>query len=90
MAELYYYRTKRGKEVDFVWLDSRGERPLVQVCFSLKDPATKKREVSSLKQAMDELNTSESTIVTLEQEDILEHGDSTINIVPAWKFLLEE
>jgi len=62
----------------------------MQVCLSLGDPATKKREISSLNQAMEELNLGESTIITFEEEDVLEEGSKLINIVPVWQFLLKE
>lgn len=88
--EIYYYRTKKGQEVDFIWLDCQGKRHLMQVCLSLGDPATKKREISSLNQAMEELNLGESTIITFEEEDVLEEGSKLINIVPVWQFLLKE
>jgi len=88
--EIYYYRTKKGQEVDFIWLDRQGKRHLMQVCLSLGDPATKKREISSLNQAMEELNLGESTIITFEEEDVLEEGSKVINIVPVWQFLLKE
>jgi predicted AAA+ superfamily ATPase len=86
--ELYYYRTTNGQEIDFIWLDSHKNRHLVQVSLSLHDLLTKKREVSSLSQAMEELNLKTSTIVTLDEEDVLKDGNKTINVVPAWKYLL--
>jgi hypothetical protein len=57
----------------------------VQACLSLNDPLTKKREISSLFQAMDELNLKASAIVTLEQDDVIEKEGKKINIIPAWK-----
>ena len=86
--ELYYYRTKRGREVDFIWLDDGQDKHLVQVCFSLKNPATKKREVSALLQAMQELDTQKAVIVTYDEEGILEEERRKIEIIPAWKYLL--
>lgn len=86
---IYYYRTKKGHEVDFIWLDKQGKRNLVQVCLSLEDPVTKKREISSLIEAMNELNFRKSTLITLEKEDILKEGNKLIEIVPAWKYLLK-
>jgi predicted AAA+ superfamily ATPase len=37
---------------------------------------------------MEELNLKTSTIVTLDEEDVLKDGNKTINVVPAWKYLL--
>ena len=54
--DLYYYRTEKGKDVDFIWLGNQNTKNLVQVTFTLNDPLTKKRETSSMFQAMDELS----------------------------------
>jgi len=88
--EVYYYRSKKGQKVDFVWLDNSRNRNLVQVCVSLNDPATRKREVSSLIQAMEELHLRKATIVTSDEEETLNQGDKSIKCLPAWKYLLEE
>ena len=87
--EIYYYRTDKGQEVDFIWLGNQGKRHLIQVCLSLKDRITRKREVSSLIRAMEELGLNRSTIITMEEEDVLEDRDKIIEIVPAWKYLLK-
>ena len=86
--KLYYYRTKRGREIDFIWLDEHRNKHLVQVCFSLNDPLTKKREILSLIHAMEELNLQKSTIITMEEEGVLEEGKKRLEIIPAWKYLL--
>jgi len=87
--EIYYYRTKKGKEVDFIWISDQGEKHLVQVCFTIKEQSTFKREISALKEAMEELKIDESTIVTYREENRIEEKNSVINIVPAPKFLLQ-
>jgi len=85
---LYYYRTSKGKEIDFVWLDSKKKQHLVQVCLTLADPMTEKREMTSLTQAMDELSLTEATIVTLDEDQQIEKDGKKIRIIPAWKFLV--
>ena len=86
--DIYYYRTKKGQEVDFVWLDSKGKKHLAQICFSLKDSETRKREISALIQAMEELNMRRSTIITMEEEAVLEEKGRTIEVLPAWRYLI--
>ena len=86
--QIYYYRTKKGKEIDFIWIDNRGNRHLMQISFSLKDPATRKREISSLSFAMEELNLRQSTIITCNEEDIIKLETGVIKIIPAWKYML--
>jgi predicted AAA+ superfamily ATPase len=84
----YYYRTNKGKEIDFVWLDNQNNRHLVQVCFSLSDPSTRKREITSIYQAMEELDLKKCTIVTMDEEEMLKKDGREIRIIPAWKYLL--
>lgn len=86
--DLYYYRTEKGQEVDFVWPGRHNTTNLVQVSFSLNDPLTLKRETTALTQAMDELAIQEATIVTMDEEDSIEQYGRKIKVVPAWKYLL--
>lgn len=90
-AEIYYFRTNTGREVDFV-VPSRGRKPrLVQVCESLRNPQTRKREVDALTEAMAELGVSEGTIVTRDtKKERIEVAGGVIQAIPAWRFLLDE
>ena len=87
--EVFYYRTRNGREVDFI-VPLRGRsRMLVQVSESLVDPATRKRETTALAEAMAELGLRTGTIVTRHEHGRIEAGDGTIEVVPAWRFLLD-
>ncbi len=89
-GEIFYYRTKSGKEVDFIRLRDRSRRQLVQVCETLVDPRTRKRELAALVEAMTECGLSEGVIVTRSESETLETPAGTVRVVPAWTFLLEE
>ena len=69
-------------------MDSRRNKNLLQVCSTLNDPLTAKREITSLLQAMDELDLKAATIVSLQEEKEIEKDSKQIRIVPAWKFLI--
>jgi predicted AAA+ superfamily ATPase len=87
--EVYYYKTKTGKEVDFI-VPLRGRsRLLVQVCESLAEPQTRNRETVALREAMAELGTKTGTIVTRNEEEQIDAEGGTIKVVPAWRFLLD-
>lgn len=86
---IYYYRTKSGKEVDFVVPQQKRAKTLIQVCETLKSPQTEKREVSALQEAMRELNLKSSIIVTRNEEKQIAVEAGTISVIPAWRFLLE-
>lgn len=88
-AAIYYYRTKSGKEVDFVVPQQKRAKTLIQVCETLKSPQTEKREVSALQEAMRELNLKSSIIVTRNEEKQIAVEAGTISVIPVWRFLLE-
>ena len=86
--DIYYYRTRKRNEVDFVWIDEALNKNLVQVSFTLQAESTKKREVTSLFDAMSEFFINKGVIVTLDEEETIRKNDNIIEIIPAWKFLL--
>lgn len=88
-AEVFYYKMRTGREVDFV-IPGRGrERALFQVCESLADPQTRKREISALSEAMAELRVATATIVTWNEQEQIRAAHGLIAVVPVWRFLLE-
>ncbi|RLC27068.1 MAG: ATP-binding protein [Deltaproteobacteria bacterium] len=86
--EIYYYRTAKRHEVDFVCIDKEYNKNLVQVSLAMKDPKTRSREITSLLCAMEELGLGTGKIITLDEEKILKEGNKTVEIIPAWKYLL--
>jgi uncharacterized protein len=87
--EIYYYKTKTGREVDFIVPMSGKSRILIQACESLADPQTRKREIVALSEAMAELGTKSGTIVTRSGDEQIQTDTGTINVIPAWRFLLD-
>ena len=84
-----YYKGANGREVDFVAETPGGSRMLVQVCESLADPRTRQREVTALTRAMDDLGLREGTIVTRNDEETIAVDAGRIEVLPAWRFLLD-
>lgn len=92
--EIFYHKTKTGREVDLVALlpTMPGQERtilLIQVCTSLADPRVKQSELHSLSEAMVELAVAEGTIVTWRTDETIPVGFGTIRVVPIWQFLLE-
>ena len=87
--EIRYFKGANGREVDFVAQMPDGSRRLVQVCESLAEPRTRKREVTALDRAMAELGLRVGTIVTRDEEETIPVDAGSIDVVPAWRFLLE-
>ncbi len=87
--DIWYYRTRNGREVDFIVQQEDRHRMLIQVCETLADPQTRKRELAALSEAMDELNLANATIVTRQEEDSIDVDAGLVEVVPAWRFLLD-
>jgi predicted AAA+ superfamily ATPase len=85
---IWYYKTKAGREVDFIVQKQDHSRMLVQVCESLAESQTRKREITALTEAMAELKLTEGVIVTRRDEEQIQVKSGTIQIVAAWRFLL--
>ncbi|MBN1425817.1 ATP-binding protein [Candidatus Fermentibacteria bacterium] len=86
--EIYYYKTRTGREVDFV-IPVRGQpKMLVQACESIAEPRTRKREMAALNESMAELNLATGTIVTRNEDERIDVEAGTIEVIPAWRFLL--
>jgi predicted AAA+ superfamily ATPase len=86
---IYYYKTRTGKEVDFVVLQDKRNRALIQACETLQEPQTRKREVAALEEAMKELHLKSALIVTRNEEQQIASDHGRISVVPIWRFLLE-
>ena len=88
-AEVFYFRTRRGREVDFLVQGLGGDPLLVQVCETLADPETRKRELAALEEAMAELGLGKGMVVTRNEEGEIRSSSGEIRILPAWRFLLD-
>lgn len=88
-GELYYYKTKNNLEVDFLVKEKTKVKKLIQVCWTLEDKKTKERELRNLTAAMDELKLKDGFILTYNEEDEIKINKKIINVIPCWKWLLE-
>ena len=84
---LYYWADKQ--ETDFAYEAEDGIR-LVNVCYDLSNPETKTREINSLFEAMQKHNVSNTTLITMEMEELVSIDNKSINIVPLWKWLIDQ
>jgi predicted AAA+ superfamily ATPase len=85
---IFYYKTRTGREVDFIVGRQGTSRMLVQVCESMADQQTRKRETTALAEAMTELKLSQGIIVTRNEEEQIQVDSGKIDVVPTWRFLL--
>jgi len=87
-SEIFYYKTKTGREVDFIVVGPDRSRMLVQVCESLAAPTTRKRELAALEEAMSELKLDSGVIVTRSEEERIEVESGQIEVLSVWRYLL--
>ena len=85
---VYYYKTA-SEDVDFVLTKENRTCELIQVCYSINDPATYAREINSLLGASEKLSCSTLTIVTFNEEKTIKLNEKVVKVTPAWKWLLK-
>ncbi len=86
--DIYYCKTRGGLEVDFLAQMQDRSRMLFQVCESMAEPQTRKRETVALNAAMAKYGLNSGTIVTRNQEETIVVDAGKIEVVPIWRFLL--
>jgi len=87
-SEIYYYKTSNNLEVDFLVKDKEKVKELIQVCWSLDNEKTKKRELKSLLEAMSELKIKKAKIITYNKSDEIKKDNKIIQVIPVWKWLM--
>ena len=88
--DVFYYKTRNNKEVDFLLKNKKGIKveKLIQVCYTTEDIKTKEREIKSLVEASQDLNCDDLLIITWDKEDEETVRNKKIKFIPLWKWLL--
>jgi len=82
LDKIYHYKTKNGKEIDFLVKD-RNKIELIEVCYEFDKEHKKK-----LLKAMKELSLKESLCIIWDEEDVIEEKGFRIKLIPLWKWLI--
>jgi predicted AAA+ superfamily ATPase len=86
--DVSYFRTDKDREIDFIAV-KRGNQPQVyQACFSF-EPRVRERELRGLPETAKYLGVNSATVVTAFDEDKITLDGISIDVKPAWKWLLE-
>lgn len=88
--EVFYWKSKKGKEVDFVTKKGLKIDKAIQVCVSLSDKKAREREIQSLMDANQELKPKHLLILTEDEEGKVDAGTARIKFLPLWKWLVLE
>lgn len=91
LASISMLKLASGKEVDFIVGDEAFGQAyeLYQVCFSMRDDATREREFSALEEAMSRFDLDCGWVITMDEEGDFAREMGTIHVVPAWKWMLQ-
>ncbi len=90
--ECYYWKNMEKEEVDFVLKNDSKIEQLIQVCYDVSDPDTKKREIRALLKASKDLKCKNLLVINQNyfgEEDLEWFGiKRKIKFIPLWKWLL--
>jgi len=89
-SAFFYWKDVSGKEIDFVIKQGLKIKQLLQVCWDIFNVDTKKREVSALIKASEELRCDNLLIITGDYEAKEKIKNQTISYIPLWRWLLQE
>ena len=88
--EIFYYKTRNDREVDFLIKKGKVIKELIQVSYSLDDEQTRKREFSALKIAADELqeSTLRCMVLTMGHSESIKWQDREVEVINIIDWLL--
>lgn len=83
---MFYYRSANDREVDFVVREGFKVSRLIQVCYDMRSPKTRKRELDAIVECARELRCTDLVVVTKNERELVEQDGLTIRIVPISEF----
>lgn len=87
--KVFYWKNRRGWEVDFVVKNKLKVEQLIQVCFRIENKDIEKRELKILTEASRELKCNNLLVITQDIEGERKIDDKKIKLLPLWKWLLK-
>ncbi|MBI5754919.1 ATP-binding protein [Candidatus Peregrinibacteria bacterium] len=86
--ELFYYKTRNDREIDFVMKNGYQIMELIQVCYDMTNPDVEQREIKALLEASDELKVQKLTVLTWDEKREIKKEGKVIQMRPLWEWLL--
>ncbi|MFA6565228.1 MAG: ATP-binding protein, partial [Candidatus Paceibacterota bacterium] len=80
--ELFYYKTRNNREVDFVVKKGMAALELIQVCYDIDNKETEQREIRALVEAGKELGVAKLTVLAWNEKREMQKDGATIHIRP--------
>lgn len=88
--ELFYYKTRNDREIDFVLKKGHEVVELIQVSYDSTSQDVEEREVKALIEAGEELNVAKLTVLTWNEKREVKKDGKTIQFIPLWDWLTVE
>ncbi len=85
---IFYWKTSKHEEVDFLVKEGNSIKQAIQVCYDLEDPKTRERETKSLVRACEHFKLEEGTIITNDTSSEENINSIRIRFRPLWEWLL--
>ncbi|MDP2115239.1 MAG: hypothetical protein Q8K69_14405 [Bacteroidota bacterium] len=80
--DVYFYH--HGIEVDFYVPEVQ---LALQVCYSMQDTETRKREINALLKMSKRIDVRKMIVITKDDEETILEQEIQIEVIPAWKWL---
>jgi hypothetical protein len=88
LMEIFYLQDAKKREVDFVVMEGRTIKILIQACADIDNFKTKEREMTSLVKVAKELKCKKLLVITFDYEKEERFANQKIIFQPLWKWLL--
>jgi hypothetical protein len=88
--EIFYYRTRNDREIDFAVKKGTEIVELIQVCYEVSNQDVEQREIKALVEAGKELNVTKLSVLTWNEKRTVEKDGLSIHFKPLWEWLTEE
>ena len=85
--EIFYYKTRNEREIDFVIKRGYEVAELIQVSYDVSDSDVEEREVKALVEAGGELSVGKLTVLTWNEKKEVNKDEMTVRFVPLWEWL---
>lgn len=86
--DLFYYKTRNNREIDFVIKKGFSVSDLIQVSYQTGNTETEKRETKALIEATEELGSANLIVLTWDEEKEKKENGKVINFIPLWKWMM--
>lgn len=89
-SELFYYKTRNDREVDFVVKKGTKVVELIQTVYEVSNQIVLQREIKALVEASEELETKKLVVLTWDEKRDIRQNGVIIGLTPVWQWLLEK